>query len=246
MAMTRKDGRSPDELRPVRIERRYSKYALGSCLFEMGDTRVICAVSCEDRVPPFLVGAGSGWVTAEYGLLPASTTTRVARSAAHSGRSQEIQRLIGRSLRGVVDLRRLGERTLWVDCDVLQADGGTRTASVTGAFIALVDALCRLRERKLISLPVLRDTIAAVSVGIVQGVPLLDLDYSEDSQAAVDCKVVMTGRGGFVEIQGTGEGAPFSRDDLEKLLALAAEGIRRLIGIVKGVIGDEAAALLGK
>jgi len=245
MEMTRKGGRKPDEVRQVGMKRSCAKHALGSCLFEMGDTHVLCTVTCEERVPPFLVGTGTGWITAEYGMLPSSSGQRIARNAYLSGRSQEIRRLIGRSLRGIVDLRKLGERTLLVDCDVIQADGGTRTASVNGAFVALVDALRLLKEKRMISLPVLRDTLGAVSVGVVQGVALLDLDYDEDSAASVDCNVVMTGRGSFVEVQATGEGGPFGRQELDRLLHLAEAGIRQILCRMKDELGDDA-SLFGK
>jgi len=246
MGMTRKDGRSAGSVRAVRIQRGCIKHALGSCLFEMGDTRVLCTVTSEEKVPQFLAGSGSGWVTAEYGMLPSSTIQRVARTSHLSGRSQEIRRLIGRSLRGIVDLKKLGERTLIVDCDVIQADGGTRTASVNGAFVALVDALRRLKEKKQVSLPVLRDYLGAVSGGIVQGVALVDLDYQEDSEASVDCNVVMTGRGLLVEVQATGEGRPFSSQEFDQIVRLCADGIRQVLSVVKGAVGDDAASLLGK
>ena len=226
-ASTRPSGRSPAELRPVRIKRRYTKHAEGSVLVEFGDTRVLCTASVEERVPPFLKDTGRGWVTAEYGMLPRSTHTRTEREAARgkqSGRTQEIQRLIGRSLRAVVDLAALGQRTVQIDCDVLQADGGTRTAAITGAFVALHDALSALKAENAI-----RDFVAAVSVGIYQGTPVLDLDYAEDSACGCDMNVVMTGGGSFVEIQGTAEGAAFHRQELDALIALAERGIRELI-----------------
>jgi ribonuclease PH len=208
-------------------------HAEGSVLIESGNTRVLCTCSVEDRVPGFLKGKGQGWLTAEYGMLPRSTHTRMDREAARgkqSGRTQEIQRLIGRALRAVVDLGALGERTLQIDCDVLQADGGTRTASITGAYVAVADALSSMKKSGMLSAEAspLRDSVAAVSVGIVAGVPYLDLDYSEDSTAHTDMNVVMTGSGGFVEVQGTAEGAPFSHDELQQLLALAKGGITRL------------------
>ena len=211
----RPSQRKADELRPIRITRHYTRHAEGSVLIEFGDTRVLCTASVENNVPPFLRGKGSGWVTAEYGMLPRSTHTRSSREAAkgkQSGRTQEIQRLIGRSLRAVVDLDALGERQITLDCDVLQADGGTRTAAITGACVALHDAIAGLmREGKITTHP-LRDFVAAISVGVYQGVPVLDLDYPEDSDCDTDMNVVMTGAGGFVEVQGTAEGAPFSRE----------------------------------
>jgi ribonuclease PH len=227
----RPSNRRPEELRPVRITRRYTRHAEGSVLVEFGETKVLCTVSVEEKVPPFLKGKGQGWVTAEYGMLPRSTNTRTDREAARgkqSGRTQEIQRLIGRALRAVTDLTRLGERTLQVDCDVLQADGGTRTASITGAWVALVDAIQWLRSHALIAENPLTDSVAAVSVGIYEGTPVLDLDYAEDSACDTDMNVVMTGSGGLVEVQGTAEGHPFSRAELERMLDLATEGIRAL------------------
>jgi ribonuclease PH len=232
MASSRVSGRRPDELRAVRIQRRYTRHAEGSVLVEFGDTRVLCTASVEERVPPFLKDSGRGWVTAEYGMLPRATNTRTDREAARgkqSGRTQEIQRLIGRSLRAIVDLRSLGQRTVQVDCDVLQADGGTRTAAITGAFVALWDAVSWLRERKLLSSNPIREHVAAISVGVFQGAPLLDLDYGEDSACGCDMNVVMTGAGGFVEVQGTAEGGTFSRKELDALLALAAKGIAELV-----------------
>ncbi len=237
----RTDGRGRDELRPAKVTTGYLKHAEGSCLIELGDTRVVCAASLEEKVPSFLKGKGEGWVTAEYGMLPRATTTRSQREVsrgAPSGRTHEIQRLIGRSLRAVVDLKALGERTVWVDCDVIQADGGTRCASITGAFIALVDALRRLRKQgSLPALPV-RDFVAAVSVGRVKDAILLDLNYEEDSTAHVDMNVVKTGDGRFVEVQGTAEGQPFSEDEMRQLLATADKGIRELIAIQKKALGD--------
>ncbi|MEZ5652418.1 MAG: ribonuclease PH [Burkholderiaceae bacterium] len=228
---TREDGRTPDALRPLNIVRRFTIHAEGSVLIEMGRTRVLCTASVEARVPPFLAGRGQGWVTAEYGMLPRATHTRGAREAARgaqSGRTQEIQRLIGRSLRAVTDLRALGERTITLDCDVLQADGGTRCASITGAYVALHDALSGLvSSGELNSLP-LRDSVAAVSVGMVGGRPLLDLDYGEDSGCDTDLNVVMTGDGGIVELQGTAEGEPFTGEQLDRMLALARQGIGEL------------------
>jgi ribonuclease PH len=237
----RPDGRGRDELRPVKVTTSYLKHAEGSCLIELGDTRVVCAASLEEKVPPFLKGKGEGWVTAEYGMLPRATTTRSQREVsrgAPSGRTHEIQRLIGRSLRAVVDLKALGERTVWVDCDVIQADGGTRCASITGAFVALVDALRRLRKQgTLAALPV-RDFVAAVSVGRVRDAILLDLNYEEDSTAHVDMNVVKTGDGRFVEVQGTAEGQPFSEDEMRQLLATADKGIRELVAIQRRALGD--------
>ncbi|MEZ5661007.1 MAG: ribonuclease PH [Burkholderiaceae bacterium] len=229
---TREDGRAPEALRRLQITRRFTIHAEGSVLIEMGATRVLCTASIENRVPPFLAGRGQGWVTAEYGMLPRATHTRGAREAARgrqTGRTQEIQRLIGRSLRAVTDLEALGERTVTLDCDVLQADGGTRCASITGAYVALHDALTGLvAAGTLPSLP-LRDAVAAVSVGIVGGRALLDLDYGEDSGCDTDLNVVMTGSGGIVEIQGTAEGEPFSGDQLEQMLGLARQGIGALV-----------------
>ncbi|HET9024420.1 MAG TPA: ribonuclease PH [Burkholderiaceae bacterium] len=237
--MQRPSGRRHDELRPVRLTRNYTKHAEGAVLVEFGDTKVICTASVDEKVPPFLKGKGQGWVTAEYGMLPRSTNTRSDREAARgkqSGRTQEIQRLIGRSLRSVVDLAALGERTLHIDCDVIQADGGTRTASITGGFVAAYDAIRWLRERGMIeTLPVL-DFVAAVSVGVFQGVPLLDLDYVEDSTCETDMNVVMTGSGGFVEVQGTAEGRPFTREQMDTLLELARHGVRSLIAAQKNAL----------
>jgi ribonuclease PH len=228
----RASGRKASELRSVRITRRYTRHAEGAVLMECGDTRVLCTASIEDKVPGFLKGRGKGWLTAEYGMLPRSTTSRMQREAAagkQSGRTQEIQRLIGRSLRAVADLSALGERTIQIDCDVLQADGGTRTASITGAFVALHDAARWLMDQAALAQWPLTDTVAAVSVGIHDGVPLLDLDYDEDSCCETDMNVVMTGSGGLVEVQGTAEGKPFSRAQLEAMLDLASSGIRQLI-----------------
>ena len=240
MDRTRLNNRRSDELRPVRIQRRFTKHAEGSVLVEFGDTRVLCTASVEERVPPFLKDSGRGWVTAEYGMLPRSTNTRTEREAARgkqSGRTQEIQRLIGRSLRAVTDLAALGQRTVHLDCDVLQADGGTRTAAITGAFVALCDAVSFLREKNLISTSPIRDHVAAVSVGMSGGTPLLDLDYSEDSACGCDMNVVMTGAGHFVEVQGTAEGEAFSRAELDRLLDLAARGIGELIAHQKKSLG---------
>jgi ribonuclease PH len=230
--VTRPSQRQPGELRPIAIERGYTRHAEGSVLIAFGDTRVICTASVEEGVPGFLKGRGQGWVTAEYGMLPRSTHTRTDREAARgrqSGRTQEIQRLIGRSLRAVTDLAALGERTVKIDCDVIQADGGTRTASVTGAFVALHDALAKLKQRGALAASPIRDYVAAVSVGLYEGVPVLDLDYAEDSRCDTDMNVVMTGSGGFVEVQGTAEGRPFSAEQMQALIALARQGIERLI-----------------
>ena len=236
----RNSGRRADQLRPVRIQRNYTKHAEGSVLVEFGDTRVLCTASVEERVPPFLKDSGRGWVTAEYGMLPRSTNTRTDREAARgkqTGRTQEIQRLIGRSLRAVVDGASLGQRTIHVDCDVLQADGGTRTAAITGAFVALHDAVSWLQAKKQLAQQPIRDFVAAVSVGLHQGTPLLDLDYSEDSSCGCDMNVVMTGAGNFVEVQGTAEGETFHRAQLDELLELAERGIRELIGHQRRALG---------
>jgi len=241
--MQRIDGRRADQLRPVSITRQYIKHAEGSVLVEVGDTRVICTASVEDKSPLFLRGTGKGWVTAEYGMLPRSTGVRTVREAARGkigGRTYEIQRLIGRSLRSVVDLSMLGERTITLDCDVIQADGGTRTASITGAFVALVDAVNKLREQGLITANPVKDFIAATSVGRCGGQLILDLCYEEDSVAEVDMNIVMTGAGRFVEVQGTGEEASFSRQEINEMLDLAQQGIERLINYQKQVLGDDA------
>ncbi|CEP67092.1 Ribonuclease phosphorolytic, bacterial-type [Moorella glycerini] len=240
MALTRVKGRNPRELRPVTIERHYLKYAEGSVLISMGDTRVICSATVEEKVPPFLRNSGRGWITAEYALLPRSTQERTVREATRgriSGRTQEIQRLIGRALRSVVDTAILGERTIWLDCDVLQADGGTRTAAITGSFVALADALAGLVAAGTIPRLPLQDFLAAVSVGLVNGELLLDLDFEEDSHASVDMNVVMTGSGQLVEIQGTAEKQPFSREEMAAMLDLAGEGIASLIAIQRQVLG---------
>jgi ribonuclease PH len=236
----RKDGRAHDELRPVTITRDYQTFAEGSCVIELGSTRVLCAASFEEKVPGFLRGGGRGWVTAEYSMLPRSTLTRTPRevqAGRPSGRTQEIQRLIGRSLRAVTDLGGFGEATVTVDCDVLIADGGTRTAAITGAYVALYDTFRTLRDAgKLERIP-LTSEVAAVSVGVVDGVPVLDLPYVEDAAASVDMNVVMTGAGRFVEVQGTAEGEPFDRDALSGLLDLAAGGIERLIAAQRSALG---------
>ncbi len=236
--MTR-ENRSDHALREIKIKRGYLENALGSCLIEFGKTRVVCSASVEDRTPPFLKGLGKGWLTAEYGMLPASCAERVSRESSRgkvSGRTHEIQRLIGRSLRAVVDLTKLGERTFWVDADVIQGDGGTRTAGITGSFIALADAIQKLLARKVLTENPIRDYVAAVSVGIVDGKPLLDLCYEEDSKAEVDMNVVMTGKGHFVEVQGTAETNPFSEKDMDKLLDLAKKGILELIRYQKKLV----------
>ena len=228
--MPRADGRAPDQLRPTTVTRDYLLHPEGSVLVEFGATKVICTATVEDKVPPFLKGQALGWITAEYGMLPRSTNTRMTReNRGPSGRSQEIQRLVGRALRAIADRGKLGERTVWIDCDVIQADGGTRTAAITGGFVALADALARIPGVS--PAAVLRDCVAAISVGIVVGAALLDLNYVEDSSAEVDMNVVMTGRGEFVEVQGTAEQVPFDRARLDALLALAERGIRQLVGL---------------
>ncbi|WP_126447216.1 ribonuclease PH [Sulfuricystis multivorans] len=235
----RPDGRAPDQLRPLKITRHYTRHAEGSVLIEFGHTKVICTASVEEKVPPFLKGKGQGWVTAEYGMLPRSTHTRTEREAARgkqSGRTQEIQRLIGRSLRAVTDLSLLGERQVTLDCDVIQADGGTRCASITGACVALYDALNGLLAAGQLGRHPMKDFVAAVSVGIVAGTPVLDLDYAEDSACDTDMNVVMTGAGGMVELQGTAEGTPFTRAELDLLLALAEKGIREIIAAQKAAL----------
>jgi ribonuclease PH len=238
--MTRIDGRSPSDLRPTTITPNYLAHAEGSVLIEVGRTKVICTASVEDRVPPFLRNTGKGWVTAEYGMLPRATSTRTQREASAGkvgGRTQEIQRLIGRSLRSITRLNEIGERTVWIDCDVIQADGGTRTASITGGFVALVLALQRMRELAMIKdLPVV-DYVAATSVGIVGGAALLDLAYEEDSKAEVDMNFVKTGDGRFIELQGTAEGLPFDRRALDALMGLADEGIKKLIDKQREIVG---------
>jgi ribonuclease PH len=239
--MTRLDGRAPAALRPTRMTPSFTMHAEGSVLIEAGRTKVICTASVEDRVPQFLRNTGKGWVTAEYGMLPRATSTRTQREASAGkvgGRTQEIQRLIGRSLRSVTKLAELGERTIWIDCDVIQADGGTRTASITGGFVALVLALQTMRGAGQIkSIPV-TDHVAATSVGVVEGTALLDLAYAEDSRAEVDMNVVKTGDGRFIEVQGTAEGPPFERRALDELLQLADEGIRELVTLQRSIVGD--------
>ncbi|HET7161811.1 MAG TPA: ribonuclease PH [Rhodanobacteraceae bacterium] len=232
MAIMRPSGRAPDALRVVTIERGYTKHAEGSVLIGMGDTRVLCTASVEERIPPWLRGKGEGWVTAEYGMLPRATSDRTQREAARGGqggRTMEIQRLIGRSLRACVDRVALGERVITMDCDVLQADGGTRTASITGAYVALVDAVNALMQRGLLKRNPIHGAVAAVSVGVYQGVPVLDLDYAEDSRCDTDMNVVMNDGGGFIELQGTAEGHAFRREELDALLTLAQKGIGELI-----------------
>ncbi len=231
--MKRPDGRKPDQLRKIKVTKNYMKNAEGSCLIEFGDTKVICSASVEEGVPPFLKGKGKGWVTAEYGMLPRSCGSRIRREKT-SGRTEEIQRLVGRSLRAVVDMDKLGERTIKIDCDVLQGDGGTRTASITGGFIALADAILWMKKQNMIvdALPI-KDYVAAISVGIFQGVPVLDLNYAEDSKADVDMNVVMLGSGNFVEVQGTGEGGSFSDAQMQALLKLAKKGVKELLAIQK-------------
>jgi len=233
----RADGRVAEQLRPVRITRDYLRHPEGSVLVEFGDTKVICTATIEEKVPPFLKGQGKGWVTAEYGMLPRSTNTRMNRErTGPSGRSQEIQRLVGRSLRAVVEMAKLGERTVWVDCDVIQADGGTRTAAITGSFVAMADAIGTVVKAGALPGTPVRDCVAAISVGIVGGVPALDLNYVEDSSAEVDMNVVMTGAGAFVEVQGTAEQTPFGRDSLAAMLALAEQGIGRLIALQRRAV----------
>jgi ribonuclease PH len=235
--MPRPDGRRPDQLRPTVVTRDYLVHPEGAVLIEFGATKVICTASLEDRVPPFLKGKAEGWVTAEYGMLPRSTNTRTAReNRGPSGRSQEIQRLVGRALRAVIDRSKLGERTIWVDCDVIQADGGTRTAAITGGFIAVADAIGKIpgTDRR----SAVRDFVAAVSVGVVQGEAVLDLNYAEDSTAEVDMNVVMTGTGQFVEVQGTAEQVPFGRERLHDLLGLAEQGIGRLVSLQRQALDD--------
>jgi ribonuclease PH len=245
MNASRADGRAPDALRPVRLTRHYTRHAEGSVLVEFGHTQVICTASVEDKVPPFLKGKGQGWLTAEYGMLPRATHTRGDREAAkgkQSGRTQEIQRLIGRSLRAVLDLSLLGERTLQIDCDVIQADGGTRTASITGAWVAVHDALSLLKARGVLSVWPLRDAVAAVSVGMHAGQALLDLDYAEDSGCETDMNVVMTGDGRFVEVQGTAEGVPFSEDEMRTMLGYARRGIGQLVALQRQALAQDGGA----
>ena len=235
--MARLDGRAGDVLRKVTITRNYLKFAEGSCLIELGNTKVICSASVEESVPIFLKGSGNGWVTAEYGMLPRSCQVRIQRGK-DSGRTYEIQRLVGRSLRAVTDMNAIGERTIWLDCDVIQGDGGTRTAAITGSFVALADALAKLKKDGIFSKMPLRDFVAATSVGIVKGELLLDLAYAEDSQAEVDMNVIMTGAGEFIEIQGTAERKPFAKPQMDALLCLAEKGIGELIEIQRKVLKD--------
>ena len=238
--MTRSDGRSSGDLRPTRLTPGFLLHAEGSVLIEVGRTRVVCAASVEDRVPPFLRNTGKGWVTAEYGMLPRATSTRTQREATAGkvgGRTQEIQRLIGRSLRSVTRLTDLGERTIWVDCDVIQADGGTRTASITGGFVAMVLAMQRMREAGQIKTIPVQDYVAATSVGVVGGMPVLDLAYEEDSRADVDMNIVKTGDGRFIEVQGTAEGEPFERQALDDLMALGDKGIQELVTLQRAIVG---------
>lgn len=243
--MTRPDGRSNDQLREVKITRNYNKYAEGSVLIEVGDTKVICTATIEDRVPPFLRGQGTGWITAEYAMLPRATEMRNIRESSKGkvgGRTHEIQRLIGRALRSVVDLKAIGEKTIWIDCDVIQADGGTRTSAITGSFVALVDALKKLQDKeKLTSFP-LNDYLAAISVGIVDGEVCLDLCYAEDSSAQVDFNVVMTGNQKLVEVQGTAEGQPFSKDEMTQMMELAEQGINQLIKLQREALTADLAS----
>jgi ribonuclease PH len=240
MTGARVDGRTPEDLRPIRHELGYLQWAEGSVLFEMGNTKVLAAASFEPRVPKFKMGTGTGWVSAEYSMLPRATETRTQREVQQgrpSGRTQEIQRLIGRSLRAVTDLSAMGECTIWIDCDVLQADGGTRTASITAGYIALASAVRALLDRGSLRADPLREEVAAVSAGLVENEALLDLCYSEDSRAEVDFNVVMTGSGSLVEVQGTAEGEPFSRAELDRLVDLASSGIERLVRIQRAALG---------
>ncbi len=237
--MFRLDGRDFDKIRKVTITRNYLKYAEGSCLIELGNTKVICTASIDENVPPFLKGTGNGWVTAEYGMLPRSCKNRIQRGK-DSGRTYEIQRLVGRSLRAVCEMKYLGERTIWIDCDVIQADGGTRTASITGSFVALVDALNKLKKDNLTDRILIKEFVAATSVGMLNGDFLLDLNYEEDSRADVDMNIIMTEKNEFIEIQGTAERKTFSKEQQDKMLDLAKKGIQQLIGIqreaLKGII----------
>ena len=237
----RTDGRKLAQLRPIKITPSYIKTADGSVLIEMGDTKVICTAKIEERVPPFLRNSGKGWITAEYGMLPGSSATRIGRESSRGkvgGRTHEIQRLIGRSLRAIADLRSLGEKTIWIDCDVIQADGGTRTASITGAYVALIEAVRSWLGRGVISIDPIKDAVAAVSIGIVEGKILLDLCYEEDSKADVDMNFVMTGAGKFIEVQGTAEASPFKRRQMEHMAEIAQTGIKELLKTQKNVIGN--------
>ena len=241
----RTDNRQPDQLRLTKLTPNFLIHPEGSVLVEAGRTRVICTASVEDRVPPFLRNSGKGWITAEYGMLPRATSTRTTREASQGkvgGRTQEIQRLIGRALRSVARLEELGERTIWIDCDVIQADGGTRTAAITGGFVALALALRHAKEQGLLKRVPLQDHVAATSVGIVAGVPMLDLAYDEDSKADVDMNIVQTGNGRFIEVQGTAEAAPFGRDALLQLLDLAEKGIKHLVSLQREILGDTVSA----
>jgi len=233
----RLDGRGEDKIRKVAITRNYLKYAEGSCLIEMGNTKVICSASVDENVPMFLKKSGTGWVTAEYGMLPRSCQSRIPRGK-DSGRTYEIQRLVGRSLRSITDMKPLGERTIWIDCDVIQGDGGTRTAAITGSFIALVDAMHKLKKDGIIREVPIRDYVAAISVGKVDGRLLLDLCYEEDSKAQVDMNIIMTGSGQFIEIQGTAEREPFSKEEMDSMLGLAKVGIEELFAAQKKLVGD--------
>jgi ribonuclease PH len=240
MSFVRTEGRAADALRPVRLQRQATCHAEGAVLVSFGRTQVLCTASVEEKVPPHKRGSGEGWVTAEYGMLPRATHTRSDREAAkgkQSGRTQEIQRLIGRSLRSVFDLAALGERSILIDCDVLQADGGTRTAAITGAFVAAHDAVSWLIAQQRIAVSPIRDFVAAISVGVLQGTPLLDLEYVEDAACDTDMNVVMTGAGGFVEVQGTAEGVPFSRTEMDQMLALASQGIAELVALQRAALG---------
>ena len=235
----RPSGRRIDQLRDIRLTRHYTRHAEGSVLIECGDTKVICTASIDEKVPPFLKGKGQGWLTAEYGMLPRSTGTRIDREAARgkqTGRTQEIQRLIGRSLRAVIDLSKIGERTIQIDCDVIQADGGTRTASITGAYVAVADAIAYLLLKKNLAKSPIRDHVAAISVGVYRGTPVLDLDYIEDSDCDTDMNVVMTGNGGFVEVQGTAEGEAFTQEQMNSMLALANKGIQELVNAQRAAL----------
>ncbi|MGA2193434.1 MAG: ribonuclease PH [Nitrospirota bacterium] len=235
------DGRKPGQMRPVKITRKYIRHAEGSVLIEVGATKVICTATLEEQVPPFLKGKGKGWLTAEYGMLPRSSSQRIRRESTAGkvgGRTHEIQRLIGRALRSIVNTAYLGERTFWIDCDVIQADGGTRTASITGAFIALADAVTEARQKGLVVVNPINDYLAAISVGVIKGVPMLDLCYEEDSAAEVDMNIVRTGAGGFVEVQGTAEGKPFSQAQMDELMRLAGEGVDQLVELQKKELGD--------
>lgn len=241
MRLKRFDGRKFDELRPVKFTRNYTKHAEGSVLVEMGETKVICTATIEDRVPPFMRNSGKGWLTAEYSMLPSSTQSRKVRESSRGkvdGRTQEIQRLIGRALRAVVDFENIGERTIWIDCDVIQADGGTRTASITGAFVALVDAINKLQEKEGFKHFPVKNFVSAISVGIVDNQPVLDLCYEEDSSAIVDMNIVMTDDEEFIEVQGTGEEAPFSKSSLLELIRLGEKGNKELIDLQKNALGD--------